>query len=129
MKKIALAVVVLGVLFHVYIAFMEAEGGPSVFSIGLMLCSWIAYLVSALLAFRIRRAIIPLCGAVLPLVSDVICYDSVFLHPSSSTAAITLLIMPIWNLLAALPLGLVVGWIISLVYVAITGQRTTSTEG
>jgi hypothetical protein len=113
MKRGGLFIVALGMLLHVYVAFFKSEGGASSFSMGLMVWSWLPYLVSALLFFVVRRTLIPLCGVVLALVIDALNYYSVFIIPQSSTAALGLLWIPLWNLVLFMPAGLLVGWVAS----------------
>ncbi len=113
MKKLGLSVVALGLLLAIYVQVFELDGGISVFSVLLLLGTCLPYLVSGLLLFRIQQSLIPTCGAILPLFMDALTFDSVFLHPNSSTAAINLVIMPFWNLLLFLPMGLLIGWTLS----------------
>ena len=40
-------------------------------------------------------------------------FYSAFIHPTSSTAALGLLFMPLWNLLFFAPVGALLGWLIS----------------
>jgi hypothetical protein len=113
MKKAGLLIVAFGMLLHAYIAFFKAEGGASNFSMGLMVWSWLPYLVCALFFLVTRRPLIPLFGVVLPAIMDTLNFYSVFISPQSSTAALGLLWMPLWNLVLFMPVGLVIGWAIA----------------
>ena len=113
MKRYGLLIVAFGILLHAYIAFFEAEGGASGFSLGLMVWSWLPYLVSALLFVLVRRTLIPLCGVVPPAVMDTLSFYSVVISPQSSTAPLVLLWMPLWNLVLFMPVGHIVGWLLA----------------
>jgi len=112
-RLLGFALVALGMLLHAYIAFVKADGGASAFTRGLMLWSWLPYLLALVLLLFLRHPIIPLCGVLGPLILDMMNYYAVFIAPRSSTAAIGLLFMPLWNLIIIEPVGLLIGWAIS----------------
>ena len=110
MKKAGFIIVAIGLLLHAHIAFFEGKEVGSTFLLALMVWSWLPYLVSLRLILLVRRPLIPLCGVIPPLVMDAFNYYEVFISPTSSTAAINLLFMPLWNLVLFMPIGLLVGW-------------------
>jgi len=112
-RQVGFALVALGMLLHVYIAFVEASGGVSAFSLGLMLWSWLPYLLALILFLWLRNPIAPLCGVLGPFALDMLVYYDVFIHPRSSTAALALLFAPLWSLIIFEPIGLLIGWIVA----------------
>lgn len=113
MRRAALTAIVLGLMLHAWTAFVMAEDGISWFGLGLMLWSWLPYLVCLGLVFFGVNPLIALAGAVGPLVLDSFNYYTVFISPESSTAALGLLMMPAVNLVLAMPLGLLLGYALS----------------
>jgi hypothetical protein len=108
----ALTIIAAGMLLHTYTGFFKTSGEIDLFSLKITGFSWLPYLVCLVLAIAIRNPLIPLCGAILPLILDLMMYYSVFIHPTSSTAAIGLLFMPLWNLVLFMPIGLLAGFLI-----------------
>lgn len=88
--------------------FFKAEGDASAFSIGLLLWSWLPYVFCLVSAFNFRSAWPAFVGGSFALTLDLITFNAVFIHPTSSTAAISLLFVPLVNLVLV-PLGLLVG--------------------
>jgi hypothetical protein len=85
--------------------------GPllSPFTLGLLAFSLVPYL-GCLLLIRWRRNVGAGLGALVGVVAlDVAVYWSVFVSPRGSTAALALLFAPLWKLVAALPLGALLG--------------------
>jgi len=118
--RLALAACSAGVLLHLYTAAFKAEGGISAFLVGLVLLSCAPYAIAAVLATRGRRALLALGAAGASLLADLYMHYSVFIAPQSSTAALGLLVMPVWNLLVVGPLGAVLLW---LVHRIVAGSR------
>lgn len=102
-RSAGVVIAVLGLLLHAY--------GLSSFSLGLMVWSWLPYLIALALFLGVRRVLIPLGGVILPIVLDAINYYFVFVSPGSSTAPLALLWMPLWNLLIFMPIGMFIGWV------------------
>ena len=109
----ALTIIVAGMLLHTYTGFFKTDGEISFFTLKVIGLSWLPYLVCLVFAIAIRNPLIPLCGTILPFILDLMMYDSVFIHPTSSTAAIGLLFMPLWNLVLFMPIGLLAGFLIT----------------
>jgi len=89
----------------------KAEDGAKVFLIGLVLLSGSPYVIAAVLALSRRGQVLGLGGAAAVLLADSYMHYSVFVAPKGSTAAVGLLAMPIWNLLAIGPAGAVLLWL------------------
>lgn len=104
----AIMVIALGML-HTSITFYDARGQIDLITLGLIVYSWLPYLVCLLLAVGKTNPIIPLCGAILPFFLDLMMYCSA---ATSSTAPIGLIFMPLWNLVLSMPIGLLVGFLI-----------------
>jgi hypothetical protein len=113
LKKTGFLIIGSALLLHAYTAFIKSEGGTTPFSIGLMLWSWLPYLLSAWFFSLMRRPLVPLCGVIPPLIIDAWTFYAVFIRPQSSTAALALIWVPLWNLVIFMPLGMLIGWILS----------------
>ena len=112
LHKSALALSAAGVGLHLYTAFFKAEGGMGAvpFLIGLFLWSCTPYAVAAVLAWS-RRTVWALGAAAACLAADVFMHYAVFVAPKGSTAALGLLFMPLWNLVAIGPAGALLFWL------------------
>ena len=99
---------ILAMGLHV-VTFFRAEGGPSTFSVGLLLWSWLPYIFCLAAAFAFRSPWPAFVAASLAFTLDLITFDAVFIHPYHSTAAIDLLFVPLVNLVVV-PVGLLLGW-------------------
>ena len=110
--KIALTICCTGALLHLYTALFRAEGGVNAFLIGLVLLSCSPYVIAAVLALSRSGKLPGLGGAAASLLPDIYMHYSVFVAPKGSTAALGLLVMPIWNLLAIGPAGAFLLWIV-----------------
>lgn len=97
----------LAMALHVVI-FCKVQGGPSAFSIGLLLWSWLPYDLCLVSAFTFRSAWPAFFAGSFALTLDLVTYNAVFIHPTGSTAAIRLLFAPLENLVLV-PIGLLVG--------------------
>jgi hypothetical protein len=112
-RRLAFLVIGCGILLHAYTAFFKAAGPVNTFLLGLMLWSWLPYVGSAVLLRVSKSAHAALGAALFALGADVAAFYSAFIHPTSSTAALGLLFMPLWNLLFFAPVGALLGWLIS----------------
>ena len=110
LQRAALAACGLGVALHAYTALGKAEGGFSAFLLGLFVWSCLPYAIAALVATRGKRPAIALGAALGALAGDLFMHYSVFVAPKGSTAALGLLVMPLWNLLLLAPAGAAVAW-------------------
>jgi hypothetical protein len=109
--RLTQAIAVVGVLLHAYVALFKADGGFSLFLVGLLLMSWLPYAIAAGIAYVESRAVFGLGFALASLAGDLYMHYSVFIAPKGSTAALGLLFMPMWNLIILGPLGGFLFWL------------------
>ncbi|MEO8121216.1 MAG: hypothetical protein ABI606_18075 [Rhodoferax sp.] len=120
-----LIAILLGSLLHVYTVAFRSEGGPSLFLAGLLVFSLLPYGAAFVLSrMRVRKALAT-GFAVGALAGDVYAYYAVFVAPKSSTAALALLVIPIWNLLLLGPTGLVLAWVVATLIKARSHKNAT----
>ncbi len=113
LRIVTLIIIAAAMLLHVYVGYFKASGEPYLLlQWGLIVWAWLPYLVCLLLAVGKRNPLMPLCGALLPLFLDLMTYYLVFINPTSSTAAIAWVVMPLWNLILFMPFGLLTGFLI-----------------
>lgn len=112
LRKSALTLCAAGVALHLYTAFFKADGGMGAvaFLVGLFLWSCTPYAIAAVLSGS-RRAVWGLGAAAACLAADVFMHYTVFVAPKGSTAALGLLFMPFWNLVAVGPMGALLFWL------------------
>jgi hypothetical protein len=117
LRKSALAVCAAGVTLHLYTALFKADGGMDAiaFLIGLVLWSCPPYAIAAVLAWS-RHAVWGLGAAAACLAADVFMHYTVFVAPKGSTAALGLLVMPFWNLVAIGPTGALLFWLVRRIF-------------
>lgn len=104
------AVCLSGLALHTYTMVFRAEGPASLFLLGLFVWSCLPYALAAFGLSRIVQALFAAGYAIGALAGDVFMHLSVFVFPKGSTAALGLLFMPLWNLLALGPLGALLAW-------------------
>ena len=111
-RSTALALCGAGLALHLYTALFKAEGGMGAiaFLLGLLLWSCTSYAIAAALAWR-GKPVLGLGAAAACLAADLFMHYSVFIAPKGSTAALGLLFMPLWNLLAIGPVGALLFWL------------------
>jgi len=76
-RQVGFTLVAIGMLLHACTAFVKADNSGAFglsFSIGLMLWSWLPYLLALLLLLWLRNPIIPLCGVFGPFALDMLAY-------------------------------------------------------
>lgn len=112
-KIAAIVIGALGMILHFGVGAFGLSGGHYLFTSGLMAWSWLPYIVGLWLASTLRSPIIAFCGMLPALIFDATNVYVVFVAPTSSTAALGLLWVPLWNLLIVEPVGLAVGWWVS----------------
>lgn len=105
-EKIALALILFGLVLHTYTNVVEASD----FSFGFWLWSMSPYAAGSALLWLFRQSQAAVGALILPAIMDAGTFYSVFVAPESSTAALGLLFMPLWNLVVFMPLGGGVGW-------------------
>ena len=97
-----------GLILHLRTAFLgSSEAVDS--SIKLLAWSLLPYLI--IIVFR-KASYGALCSAVVVFLFDLYMHLEVFVWPHSSTSAIGLLFMPMWNLVLVVPLSFLAGYFI-----------------
>lgn len=109
MNNVAALLSVIGIGLQAIVCFMVAEGPIGGFHLGLFGAASLAYLASLILALRTSLWVSALLIAVLSLLLDLTAFYSVFIAPTSSTEALSLLVVPLVKLLGIVPFGLIVG--------------------
>jgi len=108
-KRIAWLVIAIGVLLHVYIDVFLSDRPASVFGVlGVILWPFLPYALCAA-ALRFWGASAAIGGAITALVLDALTVYAVFIHPTSSTAPVLLLYVPLYSLVIVTPLGIAAG--------------------
>jgi ABC-type spermidine/putrescine transport system permease subunit I len=88
------------------------EGSPDLQWLEFLFLALLPYVVCLVLFITKKQSIMSFSGAVAPVLLDMFTYYSVFVSPTSSTASLALLWMPIWNLIIFMPIGLLIGYFI-----------------
>lgn len=102
-------VIILGMALHLEQAFGEPIDAESAFPIGELILSVAPYAVIILFRNFLYGS---LCAVILVFAFDVWMHLEVFVFPRSSTAALGLFFMPLWNLFLVIPLAYFVGSLI-----------------
>jgi len=110
--KITFALCGIAAALHLYTAIFKAQGDAVGFLAGLVVLSLAPYAVAAGLVRSHRSKWLGLGAAAAVLLADGIMHYRVFVAPPGSTAAIGLLVMPVWNLLVVGPAGAVLVWFV-----------------
>jgi hypothetical protein len=111
-KYVIYAILCLGVCLHIFTALVNSTGGITSFSIGELIWSIVPYIICLIILRSVGTPIKALGASLLILIMDAWIYVNVFITPSSSTAAIGLIIMPFWNMVLVIPIGCLLGWLI-----------------
>ena len=115
LRNSALVVITLGML-HAVTLFWKGKKEIDLVILGMIVYTWLLFLLCLLLAVGKRNPLISMCGALLPLIADLFLDYSIFMRPTSSTAAIGLLFMPFCNLVLFMPIGFLVGYLMVLLF-------------
>ena len=101
--QVAIAAVLLAaaVTLHSYEHFVKVEGEPSIMFFLWALLPYIVCLFVFLLSDSGAPAI---AGAIVALALDAAAFDTVFVHPTTSTSALALLFIPLWSTIVFVPL-------------------------
>jgi len=105
-RTMAYALLLFGVVLHTYTNFVEAKSP----SLGWWLWSLAPYVAGGLVLFLFKRPHATAGALLIPAILDAGNFYSVFIHPTSSTAALGMLFVPFWNLVVFVPLGGAIGW-------------------
>jgi hypothetical protein len=115
-SNIAALVSVIGIGLQAILCFIVAEGPIGSFHLGLFGAASVAYLIGLLLALRTSLWQASLIIAVLSLLLDAATLYRVFIAPTSSTEALSLLVMPLIKVLIIVPVALIAGIILKKVF-------------
>jgi hypothetical protein len=102
----AYALLLYGVVLHTYTNLVEAESP----SLGWWLWALAPYIAGALVLFLFKRPHATAGALLIPALLDAGNFYSVFMHPTSSTAALGMVFVPFWNLVVFVPIGGAIGW-------------------
>lgn len=109
-QRIAFGLSLCGVVLHSYTAFVQGAPEINTFLIGLWLWSMLPYAIWFFVARKPTLAPLAIGALALCLPADAAMFYQVFVKPTSSTAALGLLFIPLWNLILIGPAGaLIVG--------------------
>lgn len=108
-KNAAALLSVIGIGVQAIVCFMIAEGPIGSFHIGLFGAASLSYLISLSLALRTSLWLAALVIAVACLLLDFYALYGAFVAPTSSTEALSLLVVPVFKLLGVVPIGLLCG--------------------
>ena len=106
-RTLATLAALAGLGLHAWIWLAKAEGGFDLFALGMLLFASAPYLACLLLAWQ-WTALGGLLGALAALPIDLAMYHAVFIEPTSSTAALALLVTPLATCLVAV-VGVLLG--------------------
>lgn|SRR5690606_7666404 len=103
--------VLAGFLLHVFTCFYLPEGGPNGFTLGLFAVSILPYLACLIAGLSSARgALMAVCALVPVLLLDIAAFNEAIISPTTSTSALVLLVVPVFNL-GVVVLGFLLGWI------------------
>ena len=109
-QKATYVLIIGGLILHLKTAFWKSSDPFSSFSIGLLVWSLFPYVA---IIFASRKAFYGgLCAAIVVFLFDLFMHLEVFVWPSSSTATLGVLFMPLWNLVLFIPLSFLAGYFI-----------------
>lgn len=111
LPSVALALCAIGVALHLYTMAFKSSNGLNFFLIALFVWSCAPYALAAVLARGTRGQALAVGAAAACLVGDAVMHYEVFVAPKGSTAALGLLFMPLWNLIAIGPFGALLAWV------------------
>lgn len=106
-RNLVWGAVALGAALQIYIAI--AEVGQLT---GFFFWALAPYVLLAVLAFRMKKHFKLVLGAAVALVVDYFTFQKVFINPTSSTAAIALIWMPLWTVIFFIPAAILFGWVL-----------------
>ena len=108
-KSIAIAPIFVGLFLHIYTATKASTNSIDAFGVGLIIWSWVPYLICALLTLPDGKYFSAIGGAYTILLVDIMMSYSLFTGLGGSTAGIGVLFMPFWNIVLFMPLGMFIG--------------------
>ena len=103
----AVAVIALAAALHAY----EQLAKSSVPSPGFFLWAMVPYAVCFLVLIRSRSGIPAALGVTAAFALDLLAHYDVFVNPTSSTAALALVAVPLWSALLIAPAVMAIAWL------------------
>jgi hypothetical protein len=100
-------VAALGVSLHAYENFAKAAQP----SLGWFLWAMVPYALCLLIWSRSGTGVPALAGVLFALGFDLYTHYAVFIHPTSSTAALAMIVVPLWSSLLFCPVIMLVAWL------------------
>lgn len=104
---VALSVIAIAAALHAY----EQLAKSSAPSVDWFLWSMLPYALCLIVLVRSRSGIPAALGAGVGLALDLYAHYAVFVHPTSSTAALALIFVPLWSALIFAPAAMLVAWL------------------
>jgi hypothetical protein len=104
------AVVAIAVVLHGIECF--AAKGPTSAGAAFFIWGLTPYALCALVSSISTLRAAPFAGGALALAVDLLVHVEVFIAPHSSTSALLLIYVPLWNILVFVPVGTIVAWLI-----------------
>jgi hypothetical protein len=112
-RRLAYGLCAAGVALHSVTAFVMAEGPSSGFTLALLGFSCLPYAAMCLLVAVTKQVVPAAAGAGAALLADGAMFWSVFIRPTGSTAAVGLVLMPVWNLVLITPLAAALAYLLT----------------
>jgi hypothetical protein len=106
-RNYAVAVIALAVALHAY----EQLAKSSAPSLGFFLWAMAPYAVCFLVLIRSRSGIPAALGVSVALALDLLAHYDVFVSPTSSTAALALVAVPLWSAFLIAPVVMAIAWL------------------
>lgn len=107
-KRLALIVAMVALCLHLY----QGLALATEFSLGWLLWALVPYAVSLVVLARSRSGVPALSGVSVALALDLVAHYDVFVHPTSSTAALAMIFVPFWSTLLFCPVAILLAWLV-----------------
>ncbi len=107
-RAYALSVMALALALHAYEQLVKS----STPSLGFFLWAMLPYGVCFVVLVRSRSGVPAALGVSVALVLDLIAHYDVFVNPTGSTAALALLVVPLWSALLFAPVVMLIAWLV-----------------
>ena len=105
--RIAIAVSALGAVLHLY----ENLAKSTEPSVGWFLWALVPYVLCLAVWARSGTGAPALAGVLLALALDLYMHYGVFIHPTSSTAALGMIFIPLWSAILVCPVAMLLAWL------------------
>jgi hypothetical protein len=106
-RSYAVAVIALAIALHAH----EQLAKSSAPSLGFFLWAMVPYAVCFLVLIRSRSGIPAALGVSVALALDLLAHYDVFVSPTSSTAALAMVAVPLWSAFLIAPAVMVIAWL------------------